>query len=719
MIVPKWLATDGLRAILLAFILCPYAAYAANIAIIGKHLRSDGTEHEFQVLDGDALSPGDRFQIVIDTSETIYYSILYVSREGGATQIFPPGDKQGQIGSGGQQIIPSPEHYFTLDARGGRELMFVVVSNRPIGGLKSAIAGVSGVTNDSREILQYLSSRLPGVHKLEITNTGNRLVGFNDQVSSGLVRDIEATYRQNPWPESFTSAIDTRKKARRRSDDSIPDAVRERAAEVRAMMKRRDIGPSSSLHTVSEEQPASLPAEAPPQADRIRRDAPMLKTNRRQQELADQARRAEERQQLEEARQEELRRQESLLAAQQRQLEEQEAAQQEELLQQENRQQQALADRQRVLPEQGLQHRQQLSPEQVQPDIEQSYKAEQQQLAQQERQPDSLSHSPADQAQPVPEEIRDPAASSGKPQDDLDDLSAQEQETESEQQQPGGLLGKLASIFGGSDQPAADTESHPPVDSTGEVITPGSQQPPEPAPQADEQPSVAVVALQAPARPVQPKAVAAPPARIAKVRTALPDEQDRRALYEALSASIVAISSSAEPEATGFVLDEEGHILTSWHAINDATEVDIRFTGVAGASPVFRAQVIKTEKFRDLALLKLVDPPAGIQPATLATGDLPDAGTKVRVFGQKDGRVWATNDGVITRVARNFTWFSKSNVIHRGEILQIDLPDSGKGVGSLVTSLDYRVLGIRSFSGKETGRTYAVSTANILQFLKP
>ncbi len=196
-----------------------------------------------------------------------------------------------------------------------------------------------------------------------------------------------------------------------------------------------------------------------------------------------------------------------------------------------------------------------------------------------------------------------------------------------------------------------------------------------------------------------------------------PDEEQLRNLYARVASAIVSIRTDNDDQAAGFILNRQGNILTSWHVIEGVSDIDIEFMAISGAPRSYKARVIKHNKFRDLALLELADPPAGIQPIQMAELALPDAGTKVRVFGQKDGQIWATDDAVITRVAKNFTWFSAGNVIHRGEILQVDLPEDGKNIGSLVTDMDYRILGIKSFSGKKTGRTYAVSTRTINDFL--
>ena len=60
----------------LAAFLVTFSVQAAQIGVIGQHTRSDGSIYDFEVVDGDALSPGDRFQIIIDSDRNIFYSVI-------------------------------------------------------------------------------------------------------------------------------------------------------------------------------------------------------------------------------------------------------------------------------------------------------------------------------------------------------------------------------------------------------------------------------------------------------------------------------------------------------------------------------------------------------------------------------------------------------------------------------------------------------------------
>lgn len=698
--------------LVLPFLVVPLWVHAATVEVLGKHQRTDGSIYNFQVQDGDALSPGDRFQIVIEAKKRTFYSVIYFSRDGKATQLFPLRNKRGDIKAGSRLFIPSKDNYFTLDTNGGRELMFVVTSPHAISNIKSVLKGSKKVGNTSEEIYAYLKGRLASVEKLEITNTGGKVTGLADQISSGLVRDISRTYEANPWPESFSKATDSRRRTRRSGDTSIPSEVRRRAKEVRALLRRPAGAPSSSsLRTVKVDQ----------KSGRVRRDTPMLANNEEQKKATAEAARVDEKvKRLEEeqaaARQEaeEKRLQEELaevvrIKEEERRLELAKAEEAARRLGEE-----PIAAVRAVAEVKRLEKEQKAAAEEAEAKRLETERTEAARVAEENRRLEEERVTAARAAAEVKrlEEERLLAGSEKAPE------------------QSKSLFGQMFSFLSGGEETGSSSDEGSEKDS--EIITTESlvevrtdEQPVVEIDKSSEiidttpqQPLEAVVVLQAPARPAPPRLSAPAPVRVEVLPAEAPSAEALRQLYAEVASAIVSIDAGDNSQGSGFILDRLGHILSSWHLVNRKKEVDVRFIGISGEPPLYKAKVVKYNKFRDLALLKLVNPPEGIQPITLAGGALPDAGSTVRVFGQKDGRIWATNDGVITRIAQNFTWFSKDNVIHRGEILQIDLPSSGKGIGALVTSMDYKLLGIRSFSGKETGRTYAVSVRTILEFLQ-
>ena len=667
------------------------ALYAASISVQGKHPRPDGSFYSFEVIDGDVLSPGDQFQIIIDATKRTYYAIIYISRDGEAVQIFPPAGQQGRIAAGQKRIVPDQENYFTLDNNGGRELMFIVTGGNPLGNVDSILKRTGELENSSSSIQVYLDKRLPSVQKLEVTNTGKRIIGLTDQIASGLVRDLSQAYAANPWP---AQAVEEQAEVRRRSssDGLIPEEVRRRAAEVRSSLKPLpQVSDSSSLRTIQsiegsrkrqeqERREAERLAQAALEAERAAQAAHQAEVAKAEHEKAEALKQEAERLELVRQQQEQERREAERLA--QAALEAERAAQ--------AAHQAAVAKAEHEKAEALKQEAERLELVRQQQEQE---RREAERLAQAALEAEHAAQA-AHQAAVAKAEREE--AEALKQEAERLELARQEQERQPDPRLvgEGDLLSSTVSEPGSDQLPGEST-----IDNT-QVAAPRE----------------AVVALQAETG-VKPEKNTASVSQNALDSAPPVTGEALRSIYAQVASGIVAIRTDRDQYAAGFILNEQGHILTAWNVIEGASEINVEFIAVSGSPRTYRAQVIKQDKFRDLALLELTDAPTGMQPVNMLSGNLPDAGTKVRVFGHYNGQVWATDKAVITRIAKNFTWFSANNVIHRGEILQIDLPESGKGIGALVTDMNYQMLGVRSFSGRETGRTYAVSVQTIRDFL--
>ena len=743
---------------------------ATTITVQGKHQREDGSDYNFQVIDGDVLNPGDRFQVIIDAEQISYYAVIYIADTGQATQIFPVENQLGKIAAGQRQYIPAPGSSFTLDTGVGRELMFIVTANQAIRDMQGILQGVP--VGNTAAIKTYLSQYFPVVEKLEIINTQRRVSGLVDQVASGLVNDLSRRYAESPWDASAVEEQDELDN-RRRDADLIPFDVRKRAQEVRALLKPATDVAQSALGIVSDLPLAKTQQQLAQEQQRLEQEqARQLAEQQRleqereerarqqemelaQQQLAqeqqrleqEQARQLAEQQRLEQEREERARQQEMELAQQQlaqeqqrleqeqaRQLAEQQRLEQEreerarqqemELAQQQLAQEQQrleqeqarqLAEQQRLEQERARQQemelaQQQLAQEQQRLEQEQARQLAEQQRLEQERE-ERARHQEMELAQQQlaqeqqrleQEQARQLAEQQRLEQEREERARQQEMELAQQREEQYSLeeerrilqeaVTARLEVEKTTPQPAQEPI---PARATGEVRDrPGNQQ----------APRQAVANLQAGAAPTSQ--LVTPPVG-----------ENLRRLYAAVASAIVSVHTAATASEAGFVLDEQGHVLTTWHAVHNQPKIEVKFIAIAGPSRTYQAHVVKQDRRKDLALLKLIGAPTGIQPIKILSADLPQVGESVRVFGHRNGQIWATDNGVITRIAEHFTWFSKSNSIHRGEILQIDLPQQGKEVGSLITNMSYQLLGIGSFFGRETGRVYAVSARMIKEFL--
>jgi serine protease Do len=103
---------------------------------------------------------------------------------------------------------------------------------------------------------------------------------------------------------------------------------------------------------------------------------------------------------------------------------------------------------------------------------------------------------------------------------------------------------------------------------------------------------------------------------------------------------------------SGFIIDEEGYILTNHHVISNADEVVI-LQGTDKNPKQVKAKVIGTDPIIDLALLKLVNPPAKLKPLTLGDSDKIRVGQTAIAMGNPFGLSGTVTRGIVSSLHRS------------------------------------------------------------------
>jgi len=126
-----------------------------------------------------------------------------------------------------------------------------------------------------------------------------------------------------------------------------------------------------------------------------------------------------------------------------------------------------------------------------------------------------------------------------------------------------------------------------------------------------------------------------------------------------------------EPEAesggtatgSGFVIDDEGHILTNNHVVEGASKVTVK---LGDSEKTYDAEVVGADPGTDIALLK-VDAPAGeIHPLTLGKSSEAEVGDPVVAIGNPFGLDRTVTSGIVSALQRQIqapNGFSISHVI--------------------------------------------------------
>ncbi len=157
---------------------------------------------------------------------------------------------------------------------------------------------------------------------------------------------------------------------------------------------------------------------------------------------------------------------------------------------------------------------------------------------------------------------------------------------------------------------------------------------------------------------------------------------------------------------SGFVWDEQGHIVTNNHVVEGATDIEVTFAD----DTAYEAEIIGTDPDSDLAVIK-IDAPAGVlQPIALGESDDLQVGQIAIALGNPFGQDFTMTSGIISGVGRLIRGGNAGFSIP--EVIQTDAPINPGNSGGPLLNIEGEVLGINtqiiSQSGGSSGIGFAV-----------
>ena len=155
---------------------------------------------------------------------------------------------------------------------------------------------------------------------------------------------------------------------------------------------------------------------------------------------------------------------------------------------------------------------------------------------------------------------------------------------------------------------------------------------------------------------------------------------------------------------SGFVIDEDGHIVTNQHVVNGAQRVTVRFSNGNEVS----AQVVGEDPSTDVALLKVGDLPDGVRPLELGSSDSLEIGDLVVAIGSPFGLEGTVTAGIVSALDRELT--APDGFTIDGAIQTDAAINPGNSGGPLLDGQG-RVIGINSQIASESGGNEGVGYA--------
>lgn len=158
--------------------------------------------------------------------------------------------------------------------------------------------------------------------------------------------------------------------------------------------------------------------------------------------------------------------------------------------------------------------------------------------------------------------------------------------------------------------------------------------------------------------------------------------------------SIQTYSNVGSGQGTGFVFDAEGHVVTNYHVVEGATELEVDFpSGVK-----VRAKVVGTDPDSDLAVLKPLNlDPNALHPVPLGDSNQVQIGQMVVAIGNPFGLSSTMTLGIVSAKGRTLDSLRSAGTgsyYSSGDIIQTDAAINPGNSGGPLLNLKGEVIGV-------------------------
>ncbi|MDC3068778.1 S1C family serine protease [Candidatus Pelagibacter sp.] len=201
-------------------------------------------------------------------------------------------------------------------------------------------------------------------------------------------------------------------------------------------------------------------------------------------------------------------------------------------------------------------------------------------------------------------------------------------------------------------------------------------------------------------------------------------------IYEEYIDSVVFIgnlkNSKLQGMGSGFVIKDKGElkIITNWHVIegNDSlkvwlkpkTMVDENF--LINQVDSYSAQLIKTNKTKDLAMIKVEQLPLKIKPVNYGKFSKVRPGQNVFAMGHPEGLLWTFSPGFVNQVRPDYDWKYKGSR-HKANVIQTDANINPGNSGGPLFNKDKQLIGVNTFTAEGEGLNFAIAVNDVVDFI--
>lgn len=191
------------------------------------------------------------------------------------------------------------------------------------------------------------------------------------------------------------------------------------------------------------------------------------------------------------------------------------------------------------------------------------------------------------------------------------------------------------------------------------------------------------------------------------------EEQTNISVYRKNIGSVVNITSRAltldffyglvpqEGQGSGFIIDRDGHILTNYHVIADARQIDVTLHN----RKKYRATVVGTDRSHDLAIIQIKAP--DLSPMTMGDSRNLQVGQKVYAIGNPFGLAGTLTSGIVSSIRQ----VQEPDGVTIDEAIQTDAAINPGNSGGPLLNSHGEVIGINTMIASNVGQNAGIGFA--------
>jgi len=166
---------------------------------------------------------------------------------------------------------------------------------------------------------------------------------------------------------------------------------------------------------------------------------------------------------------------------------------------------------------------------------------------------------------------------------------------------------------------------------------------------------------------------------------------------------------------SGFVYDNLGHIITNAHVVDGANKATVTF--LDGSQ--YDAEIIGTDKFTDIAVIKVSEKPRLLHPLQIGDSSQLHVGEQVAAIGNPFGLSGSMTSGIVSQMGRLLP--SQDSGFSIPDVIQTDAAINPGNSGGPLLNMKGQVVGIntaiQSISGGNTGIGFAVPSNTAIKIV--